>query len=331
MFARLMTRVMDAQGGWTKPLGNLAYRFLHWFFSRMPAVRDLLIGRWLGHPLHAVLTDAPIGILFLVIVFDVLGSPAAAAWALAVGSLAMVGAALAGFADYADTDGMARVRATLHATIMVVALVGYSLSLLLRFPVDANQPASAAAILISIGSFLIPVGRRLRRRRRGVRPRQHGQPARVPRRGHEVDRAGTRRDRGGRLDPGGQAGEGQARHQPARPRPPGRDDPRPARHVRPRWWAAVRGARSSTETIECPWHATRYGTANGHLVAGPSVYDQPAYEVRAREGGGWEARRQASWAETRAWWLRRGSTEPRAGIHPQSGILSNCRIHAWSC
>jgi hypothetical protein len=30
------------------------------------------------------------------------------------------------------------------------------------------------------------------------------------------------------------------------------------------------------------------------VTQGPSVYDQPAYEVRAREGGGWEARRQSA-------------------------------------
>src|SRR5439155_16308537 len=44
-------------------------------------------------------------------------------------------------------------------------------------------------------------------------------------------------------------------------------------------------------TIQCPWHGSRYRLENGHLVSGPSVYDQPAYEVRARDGGGWEARR----------------------------------------
>ena len=41
--------------------------------------------------------------------------------------------------------------------------------------------------------------------------------------------------------------------------------------------------------IECPWHGSRYRLENGHVVRGPSVYDQPAYEVRARDGGGWEA------------------------------------------
>ena len=46
--------------------------------------------------------------------------------------------------------------------------------------------------------------------------------------------------------------------------------------------------------IECPWHYSRYRLENGHVVGGPSVYDQPAYEVRPKEGGGWEARRQSA-------------------------------------
>jgi nitrite reductase/ring-hydroxylating ferredoxin subunit len=45
--------------------------------------------------------------------------------------------------------------------------------------------------------------------------------------------------------------------------------------------------------IECPWHFSRYRLTDGQVVRGPSVYHQPAYEVRAKEGGGWEARRQA--------------------------------------
>jgi nitrite reductase/ring-hydroxylating ferredoxin subunit len=45
--------------------------------------------------------------------------------------------------------------------------------------------------------------------------------------------------------------------------------------------------------IECPWHYSRYRLADGLVIRGPSVYDQPAYEVRPRDGGGWEARRQA--------------------------------------
>ena len=34
MLARWLTRVMDAQGVWTRPLGDLAHRFLFWLFGR---------------------------------------------------------------------------------------------------------------------------------------------------------------------------------------------------------------------------------------------------------------------------------------------------------
>jgi nitrite reductase/ring-hydroxylating ferredoxin subunit len=48
------------------------------------------------------------------------------------------------------------------------------------------------------------------------------------------------------------------------------------------------------DAIECPWHGSRYRMADGHNVRGPSMYDQPAYDVRRAEAGGWEVRRQPS-------------------------------------
>ena len=48
------------------------------------------------------------------------------------------------------------------------------------------------------------------------------------------------------------------------------------------------------DAVECPWHGSRFRLADGHLRRGPSVYDQPAYEVRRAEAGGWEARRAST-------------------------------------
>ena len=129
---RWLARLIDAQGRWAKPFGDFNNRWLKALFRPIPAIRDLLNGRWLGHPLHGVLTDAPIGILFLVIVLDVLDLRSAADVALIVGILTMLAAALAGFADYSDTDGTARERATVHGTLMVVALLVYVASLAIR-------------------------------------------------------------------------------------------------------------------------------------------------------------------------------------------------------
>jgi nitrite reductase/ring-hydroxylating ferredoxin subunit/uncharacterized membrane protein len=282
--------MIDAQAMWTKPLGDLAHRFLHWFFHLMPGVRDLLNGRWLGHPLHSVLTDAPIGILFLVIVFDVLGDPGAAVITLVVGILAMTAAALAGLADYADTDGRARERATLHSTLMIVALVGYLVSLVLRL--GSGPAPSTAGAWVSIASFLVlsagayvggdvvyALGNMVSR--------------------HAFRGAGTKwiALEPAEVDPDGGIPEG-----------------RPVKAklginalVLVRQGERILALHDTCahaggplaegkivgDEIECPWHASRYRLDNGHVVQGPSVYDQPAYEVRRKEGGGWEARRQA--------------------------------------
>ena len=292
MLARFLIRVMDSQAMWTKPFGNFVHGIVHWFFHKVPWLRDLLQGRWLGHPLHAVLTDVPIGILFLVIVFDFFAMAEAAAWALAVGILAMLAAAVAGYADYADTDGKARERATLHSTLMIVALVGYVISFWMRLPIGGDIPPFGA-YLVSIVSFLVlsagafvggdvvyVLGNMVNRhafRGAGVKwialePAEVGADGTIPEGRPIKARLGINQlvlVRQGETilalhdlcaHAGGPLSEGK-----------------------------VVG-----DTIECPWHASRYRLDNGHLTVGPSIYDQPAYEVRRREGGGWEARRQVA-------------------------------------
>ena len=69
-----------------------------------------------------------------------------------LGVLSMIAAAVAGLADYTDTDGTARTRATTHATLMVVALLVYVVSLAIR----AGAPSSRGLpIALSIVGFLI--------------------------------------------------------------------------------------------------------------------------------------------------------------------------------
>jgi nitrite reductase/ring-hydroxylating ferredoxin subunit len=43
--------------------------------------------------------------------------------------------------------------------------------------------------------------------------------------------------------------------------------------------------------IECPWHGSRFQLTTGYVKRGPAVYDQPRYEIRKTEAGGWEGRR----------------------------------------
>jgi nitrite reductase/ring-hydroxylating ferredoxin subunit/uncharacterized membrane protein len=292
VLARMLTRLMDAQVAWTRPLGDLVHRFLFWLFQGLPGLRDLLVGRWLGHPLHAVLTDAPIGILFLVIVFDVLGNPGAATVTLAVGLLAMLAAALAGFADYADTDGRARERATLHATLMVTTLVVYTVSLLVRLGAG-SAVVSTAGIWISILGFLVL----------SAAAYVGGDVVYVL--GNMVSRhafrgAGTKwiALEPADVDPAGDIPEGRlvkaklGSNQLVLIR---QGEQILALHdtCAHAGGPLNEGRLLDGPVVECPWHYSRYRMSDGLVLQGPSVYDQPAYEVRRREAGGWEARRRS--------------------------------------
>ena len=288
----LLGRLIAAQARWVKPFGEFNHRWVHALFRPIPAIRDFLNGRWLGHPLHALLTDAPIGILFLVILFDLAGQPEAAATQaiLLVGILAMLAAAVAGLADYSDTDGTARERATLHGTMMVVALVLYVISFVLR---QGQSPAWTAAIAFSLAGFLVLAGGAY----------VGGDVVYVL--GNMVSRHAFRGTGGTKwiaLEPAETDASGEI--------PEGK-------LVKARLGAntlvlirqgesvlalleqcAHAGGPLSGGTLEdgcvvCPWHGSRFRLGDGRVTRGPSVYDQPAYEVQRSEGGGWEARRRA--------------------------------------
>ncbi|WP_448073861.1 DUF2231 domain-containing protein [Georgenia yuyongxinii] len=100
-----------------------------------PVVRDLLQGRPLGHALHPVLTDVPIGAWASATLLDVLGGPGArpaASRLLGAGILAAVPTALTGLAEWAGVDRPSQRVGVVHATSNVVALSLYSTSWALR-------------------------------------------------------------------------------------------------------------------------------------------------------------------------------------------------------
>ncbi|HEY7281814.1 MAG TPA: Rieske 2Fe-2S domain-containing protein [Actinomycetota bacterium] len=96
------------------------------------AIREFLAGTWLGHPLHPVLTDVPIGAWVAAGFLDVFGgeeSRPAARKLIGFGALAALPTALAGLVDWLDTDDAAVKRVGLaHAAGNVGALALYLMS-----------------------------------------------------------------------------------------------------------------------------------------------------------------------------------------------------------
>ncbi len=281
MLGRVLERLIDAQSRWAKPLGEWLHGLMAAIFGRMLPIRDFLAGTWLGHPLHALLTDVPIGALTLVIVLDVVGQPVAADVALLVGVVTMIASALAGYADYSTTDGRARVRATVHSSLMLVSLVIYVVSLAIRAtgPTSRTLPIAlsiVAYLILAAGAF---VGGDV-----------------VYALGNMVDRHAWR-PAGAKwqsLDVGeiaeGTLVKAKAGTQALVLIRSG--DTIQALHD----LCAHAGGPLSEGTIvmgcvECPWHGSRFEIATGLRRRGPTVYDQPAYEVRAVAAGGYEVRR----------------------------------------
>jgi hypothetical protein len=78
-------------------------------------LRDFLNGTWLGHPLHVVLTDVPIGAWTAAMVCDGLELASrrrrfarAADLAILIGLVGAAGSAATGLADWSDVDPPAR-------------------------------------------------------------------------------------------------------------------------------------------------------------------------------------------------------------------------------
>jgi nitrite reductase/ring-hydroxylating ferredoxin subunit len=97
------------------------------------AVKDLLHGTWLGHPLHPVLVQVPVGTWLSAGVLDLVPSFRPAATALiGTGVAAAVPAALSGAADWSEQEVGVRRLGALHAVANTAALGLYVGSLVAR-------------------------------------------------------------------------------------------------------------------------------------------------------------------------------------------------------
>ena len=287
MIGRFLTRVVDAQAGWAKPFGEFNHRWLSALFRPIRPVKDFLNGTWLGHPVHSATTDLPIGALTVSIILELVGQHTGANIALVVAAVSIGASIVTGLADYTDVDGTARMRATVHATVMLIAQVLFVLSILLRGgnPLDRTVPT----LLVLIGFGVISVGAAIggdlvyligthvnRHAWRGAGTKWVGlELGDLP----DIPEGGPTKAKAG-LNTLILVRSGDTIH---------------ALHET----CAHAGGPLAEGTlvdgcIQCPWHGSRFRLENGHVARGPAMYDQPAYEVRrAESGAGWEVRRVA--------------------------------------
>ena len=283
MIGRLVTRLVDAQAVWARPFGDFNHRWLSALFRPIRPVKDFFNGAWLGHPVHAAITDVPIGALTVAVILDIVGQPVGADVALLIGVLSMLAAAVVGLADYTDTDGTSRMRATVHATLMVIALLVFVVSLVIRAGNPADRTVAFALLVVGYliitvaaevgGDLVYLIGTHVNRHAwRGAGAKwvkvDLGELPDIPEGGPTKLKAGINDIVVIRNGDAILALHAQCAHA----------------------GGPLAEGTLVKDQIQCPWHGSRFHLANGHVARGPAMYSQPAYEVRKSDAG-WEARR----------------------------------------
>jgi nitrite reductase/ring-hydroxylating ferredoxin subunit/uncharacterized membrane protein len=245
--------------------------------SRRP-LKDVLSGTWLGHPLHPMLTDIPIGSWTSAFVLDIVGGKRgrnAADLLVLIGVVTALPTAAAGLSDWSDTIGDERRIGAAHALSNAAALGCYTLSWRARRRGKRGRGvllgflgAGAASVGGYLGGHLVY--------RKGVGPDRnawkHGSDDWA-----EVDGASLL------------AGDDELLVVTV-----GDDDVlvvREGSHL-----VAIsnvcghaggplnEGKFDDAGCVTCPWHGSVFRLADGHLVHGPATGDQPRYEVRSEDG-----------------------------------------------
>jgi nitrite reductase/ring-hydroxylating ferredoxin subunit/uncharacterized membrane protein len=242
------------------------------------AVKDALSGTWLGHPLHPMLTDLPIGCWTNAMALDFLAGRkgrAGAQFLVGLGVVAALPTAASGLSDWSDTLGEDRRLGFAHAAGNTVALACYGLSWLARRRGDHRRGVALGLLGGAVATGSAYIGGHLAWRR-GVNVDRHafnhpsgewtdvGSEADIAPDGPPVavavgdDRVLLVRDGGGGLralsDVCGHAG------------------------------GPLHEGEVDDGCVTCPWHGSTFRLDDGSVVHGPATGPQPVYEVRVAEG-----------------------------------------------
>lgn len=115
---------------------------------------DAMHGTWLGHPLHAAMTDLPIGALTTGTILNLVGADDAADAAIAVGLLAAAPTAIAGWTDWHASKKQSVKRTGLvHAVANVAGLMLFGSSLMAKR--SDNKAKGKVLAVLGFGTMLV--------------------------------------------------------------------------------------------------------------------------------------------------------------------------------
>ncbi|WP_394813332.1 Rieske 2Fe-2S domain-containing protein [Streptomyces johnsoniae] len=259
---------------WADPL----IRVLRGAVHTIPAgARDVLHGTWLGHPVHPLMVQVPMGTWLSAAVLDLAPGRRRGAGALvAVGLATAAPAAVAGWADWADLRKPQMRVGLVHAAANSAAIALYAASLTARLRgrrMAGRGLGFAGLTVVSLGGAL--GGHLAYRQAAGV---NHAEP--VP----DLVEPGWHR-----LGDLGEFPVGQPVQRTIGDVPVlvVRETDAVVRVLADRC-SHQAGPLSQGEVedgcVRCPWHGSVFRLADGWHVGGPATAPQPAFETRITDG-----------------------------------------------
>ena len=123
---------------------------------RPQRLRDLLHGTWLGHPLHPVLVELPVGAFFSAAVLDLLpGGHKAATRMITLGVASAPAAIVAGWTDWSEMTPDRRRVGLVHAVANTAGVAFYAASLVRRRRRGSGRALSYAGLAVAgLGAYL---------------------------------------------------------------------------------------------------------------------------------------------------------------------------------
>ncbi len=243
-------------------------------------IKNFLNGTWIGDPLHVILTDVPIGAWTVALIGDALQIlsgrdefAAVADTSVAIGIAGALVAALAGVTDWQDADAPGRRTGMIHGLLNLSGTALFATSLVMR----KRKARTMARIVSTLGYGIITAAARL-----------GGQLVYEHRVG--VDRTA------GQNFPADYvpvfADAELLENQPTRAGDPAAPILLVRRNNRifaiaetcSHFSGPLSEGKLIGESIQCPWHRSRFALEDGHVLDGPAVHAQPCMDVRVRDG-----------------------------------------------
>ncbi len=248
--------------------------------AKPQGVRDLLHGTWLGHPLHPVLVQAPVGAFISAAVLDLVpGARRAATTLIGFGTAAAVPAMAAGLMDWSEMTRDRRRVGLVHAAANTVALSLYIGSLAARFSGRPMRGKALAFAGLSVAGGSAYLGGHLAYAQGGGMNQSSPEIIRVPEEWTSVGRLSELPDGKPTVRTVGDVsillyrmgGEVTAMLE------------RCSHETGPLGEGEVIGSGRDA-CVVCPWHGSTFRLRDGAAVHGPAANDQPLLRSRVTAG-----------------------------------------------